>query len=333
MHSYLLEMLECPVCHGKLKWSILEQTGDRIETGEAICESCKANYPIREEIGIFLTPDLPREDLWEQTTSRLTQYLQENPELENKLMNVPVETLAPTDQLYRSLVLDERGFFDYAKVARELSFKGIYTEEYLKCWDKQFDYVLELLSMTSEPVVDIASGQGYLVERMASNLKPPIVATDFSLSILRQDRLRLKHFGLYDQISLLAFDARRTPFKKDSIKNMTTNLGLANIQEPKDLIQELKRINKDIFLSITHFYPENDQLNILEARNFGIDTLIIKDMLLSIFADNNWNAKFENECKGKALPSPLSDIFEGASADAFPVVETLLEWGVIVAKK
>ena len=23
MHTYLIEMLECPVCHGKLEWSVL----------------------------------------------------------------------------------------------------------------------------------------------------------------------------------------------------------------------------------------------------------------------------------------------------------------------
>lgn len=333
MHSYLLEMLECPICHGHLHWSITKRNGDRIETGEAICATCNANYPIREEIGIFLTPDLPRNDLWEQTSSQLTQYLQQNPEIEHQLLNVPLETLAPADQFYRSLVLDEQGDFKNAKEARELSFKGLYTEEYLECWNRQLNYVLDKLAVFDGPIVDIASGQGYLVEKIARTLSRPVIATDFSLSVLRRNRLRLKYFGLYDHISLLAFDARHTPFKKDSIKTITTNLGLSNIQEPKELLQELRRINNKRFISISHFYSEADEPNISEARKLGIDSLVIKDKMLSYFAETGWEVKLENECTGKAMPTPQSVIFEGASIDLFPVNDTMLKWGVLIVSK
>ncbi len=40
MHTYLMEMLECPVCHGTLQWDVLDEEGDRIEEGiAAIMES------------------------------------------------------------------------------------------------------------------------------------------------------------------------------------------------------------------------------------------------------------------------------------------------------
>jgi uncharacterized protein YbaR (Trm112 family) len=67
MHSFLLEMFACPACYGTLKWEILEQRDDRIEAAEALCTACTAAYPVREGIGLFLTPDLPRNDLWEQS--------------------------------------------------------------------------------------------------------------------------------------------------------------------------------------------------------------------------------------------------------------------------
>lgn len=75
MHGYLIEMLECPACHSELAWTVAERCGDRIETAEARCTACDVVYPVREGIGTFLTPDLPREDLWEQVDSQLMQHL------------------------------------------------------------------------------------------------------------------------------------------------------------------------------------------------------------------------------------------------------------------
>ncbi len=65
--TFLLEMLECPACHGTLEWNITEYHGDHIETAEALCLACNALYPIREGMAVFLTPDLPCEDWWEHT--------------------------------------------------------------------------------------------------------------------------------------------------------------------------------------------------------------------------------------------------------------------------
>jgi len=73
MQTYLLNMLECPACHGALEWHITEYRGDRIEAANALCVTCGAVYPVREGIALFLTPDLPREDLWEQVDSQLSE--------------------------------------------------------------------------------------------------------------------------------------------------------------------------------------------------------------------------------------------------------------------
>ena len=65
MHTYLIEMLECPVCHDKLEWTINERGEGRIEAAEARCSGCDAAYPVRDGIGLFLTPELPRNDMWD----------------------------------------------------------------------------------------------------------------------------------------------------------------------------------------------------------------------------------------------------------------------------
>lgn len=72
-------------------------------------------YPVREGIGIFLTPDLPRNDYWEASQSGLLGFLKDHPEIERGLMGSPVESLNPTDQFYRSQVLDLTGRYAEAR--------------------------------------------------------------------------------------------------------------------------------------------------------------------------------------------------------------------------
>jgi len=167
MHTYLIEMLECPLCHGELEWEITRRRGERIEGAEACCKECAAVYPVREGIGLFLTPDLPRNDLWQQVDSQLARYLREHPKVEQRLMKSPEDELAPADLFYRALVLEERGEYQAAKTIEEKSNQGMYAAEYLTCERSQRDYVIERLSESNGPIVDLASGRCYLVEEMA----------------------------------------------------------------------------------------------------------------------------------------------------------------------
>jgi uncharacterized protein YbaR (Trm112 family) len=66
MQEFLIEMLECPSCHGELNWKVIQHKGDRIEEAEVNCKKCGNTYPVKEGIGLFLTPDSPRNDLWEK---------------------------------------------------------------------------------------------------------------------------------------------------------------------------------------------------------------------------------------------------------------------------
>jgi len=47
------------------------------------------------------------------------------------------------------------------------------------------------------------------------------------------------------------------------------------------------------------------------------------------FVEVGWNTKIENSCIAKALPTPESEIFNGARADGLPVAPTQLEWCTI----
>jgi uncharacterized protein YbaR (Trm112 family) len=332
MHDYLAQMLACPSCRGDLAWTIDERHQDRIETAEARCTACDVTYPVHEGVGLFLTPDLPRDDLWELADSQLLRHLRDHPEIERRLLDVSLDALAPADQFFRAMVLEERGEYAEAKAAEELADEGLYTPEVRACRDSQTEYVLESLSAGDGPVVDLASGRCYLVEKMARTLQRPIVATDFSPRVLRRDRRWLEFLGLYDQVSLLAFDARRAPFKDGAIETLTTNQGLPNIKEPDELLRELRRIVAGTFLAIHHFYPEDDEANAAALRAVGLATLLFRRLALARFIEAGWQVEAANVRVGRALSTPAGVVLDGAGIDRFPVAETVLEWCVLVAR-
>jgi uncharacterized protein YbaR (Trm112 family) len=330
MHTYLIEMLECPVCHDKLKWTIGERSGDRIESAEAHCSACDAVYPVRDGIGLFLTPELPRNDMWEQVDSGVIKHLREHPEIERELMEVPLDTLAPAGRFFRALVFEERGKYHEAQIVENSANKDLYTPEYINCWNSQLDYVVEWLSETDGLIVDLASGRCYLVEKVVSKLNRTVVATDFSPSVLRRDRRWLESFGLYDHVSLLAFDARRTPFKDGAVETLTTNLGFPNIEKPGSLLRELRRIVAGKFLAVSHFFPEEDEVNAKVIREAKLETLLYKRRALEQFTEASWKAEVKNICVGGARPTPPGVVLEGARIDDLPVADTNLEWCVLL---
>jgi uncharacterized protein YbaR (Trm112 family) len=329
---FLVGMLQCPACHGALAWEVSKRLGDQIEEAEACCVPCGATYPVREGIGVFLTPDLPRKDLWEQVDSRLAEYLREHPEIEHQLLKVPLDALAPADQFYRALVLEERGEFAEAKVAADSARPRLYTAEYRACHERQIDCVVERLAVSDGPIVDLASGRCQLVEVLARRLTRSVVATDFSPRVLRRDLRWLQYLGLHGRVSLLAFDARRTPFKDGVAEALTTNLGLPNIEQPGRLLRELRRIVGGTFLAISQFYPEDDEANVEGLRQLGLSALLFRRSTLEHFAAAGWHVELANVCTGKAQPTPTGVVLEGAAIDAFPVAETSLEWCVLVAR-
>lgn len=329
MKKYLVEMLECPICHNRLIWQMEVENEDEIEQAEAYCTGCDAMYPVIDGIGIFLTPDLPRKDLWAEVESQLSLYLRSHPEQEKKLMEGPAEDLSPTDQQFRALVLDERGEYGKGKRVEELAHKNMYTREYKNCWDSQIDYILDNLEAFQGPIVDLASGRCYLVEKIASNLHRQVVATDFSPSVLRRNRKYFQYLELDHLVSFLAFDTRKTPFGDGPIEIMTTNLGLPNIEDPGDLLKEIKRIVNGTFLAISHFFPNEDDENHALIKQAGIEAFVYKESAMNHFSAVGWKSRIENSCIANALPTPDSEIFEGARADGLPVAPTQLEWCTI----
>ena len=132
-------------------------------------------------------------------------------------------------------------------------------------------------------------------------------------------------------MSLLAFDARHTPFKTGAVQSLTSNLGSPNIRAADDLLRELHRIIAGTFLVISHFYPEDDEANARKMHELGLERFLYRSTALESFAQTGWRVDVANACLGKAHPTPTGVVLEEAGIDALPYAETTLEWCVLVA--
>jgi ubiquinone/menaquinone biosynthesis C-methylase UbiE/uncharacterized protein YbaR (Trm112 family) len=329
MQEYLIGFLECPSCHGSLNWKIIQRIGKRIEEAEIKCNSCSANYHVHKSIGVFLAGEIERNDLWKKADSGLIKYLKSNPDVKQELMNTPINELTPADQFFRAMVLEEQGLYIEAKEIERIANSGLYSGQYQFCWQKQIDYILVRLADNISPVLDIASGRGYLLEKMVNKLNCPVIGSDFSLTVLQRNLQYLKAKGLYEKVSLLAFDARVTPFKDGALANITTNLGLPNIEHPGSLLKELHRILSGNFFAITHFFQEDDELNAKIIHEAGLDKFLYQQTALEQFSDAGWIVEIRNNCEGVAKPTPEGEVLKGAKIDGLPVTETILNWCVL----
>lgn len=333
MHKQYMDMLECPICHGDLQWHIKDENSDRIINSQIICKSCGADYEVRDEIAVFLTPDLPRNDLWEQGESALEKYFKENPHIFQRLMSTPEEELSGADYWAKGTYFESKGQYEVSSKMFEKAFEKIYTADYINGWDSQKNYIVKSITDSSKPVVDIASGKGYLVEKLLKETDNYVVATDFSPTILMRNKEYYIFKGLYDRLSLIAFDARRTPFKNSSIELMTSNLGLPNIEKPGSVVSELLRIAKDTFMSVMYFIDNSDTVHLDFFEKYSTTAYATRDNAIETFEKCGWDVEIVNSFIADVEPTPKGVILEGLQIDGAPLEDTKYEFCIVAAKK
>lgn len=319
MLDFLLEILQCPSCAGVLSWGIDERSANRIHQGKATCTLCGAVYPVRDDIAIFLTSDLPIEDYWQQADDRLTTMFSQHLGLLDQLQ----ASTNPADQFFWGMVLQEQGRFKEAEVVMRQAERGLYTPAYLEGMERQINHVVR---RATGPVVDMASGRGVLVERLLRSGIKPVVATDFSPRVLRQNRRRFEVIGLYEHLSLMVCDSRKTPFKDNSIPTLTSHVGLSNVQG--NAVPEWKRISAGRLLATHFFFPDDDDANRHAAHELDLEPMLFEDSTRQVFTAADWQLEVANSYLAVASPTPKSDLL-GAGIDALPVADTELMWCVL----
>lgn len=327
-----IDGLRCPKCGGALDWNVSRREGGRILTADVTCGECGAGYCVKDGIGMFLTPELQRNDLWESSRTGLEEYLSRNPDVERELLETPLEDMSPVDLHYRGVALRRRGRTEEAERASRAASEGMYGPQRDRCLKEQLDFVVSEVRRRGEPVLDLASGEGTLARRLALETDVSLTVSDFSPSVLRRDLEWFSEEEGGGGVSLMAFDARRTPFADGSIPFMTSCLGLQNIEEPGSLLKELRRVVSGIFMSVSQFYPEDDTENGKLIREYGLERLMYRDRCLEEFRRAGWSAVTVNECFAEEVPPPPGRILRGARVDALPACPTTLLWCVVIAE-
>jgi len=95
------------------------------------------------------------------------------------------------------------------------------------------------------PVVDIASGPGgsYCVPMMEHGGSDGLfVMSDLGEPVMHAWREHLREVGWADRCSLMVFDARRMPFRSESIPVVTSAVGLENIPMNRPAYEEIARV-------------------------------------------------------------------------------------------
>lgn len=332
MKKQFIKMLVCPMCHHELTWNIVDESETRVINAQVACTSCHEKYEVRDEIAVFLTDALTRNDLWEQGENGLIKYLDEHTDIYDRLMTSEEESLNGADYWYKASYFEMKRNFNESSRMYKKAFKKIYTKEYIDGWDSQMDYIVNQMN-ADEPIIDIASGKGYLIEKLLRETENDVVATDFSPTILLRNKAYYQSKGLYEKLSLIAFDARKTPFRTQSIVNMTSNMGIQNIEQPGAVVDELSRISKNRFMSVMIFIDESDKTHLEMFSKMGGDTYATRKSALKVFNKANWDVEVINSFTANIKPTPVGEIIKDAGIDGFPVKDTRVEFCIIDASK
>jgi uncharacterized protein YbaR (Trm112 family) len=331
MMDELTSILVCPACHGALDWRDSLRVGLRIVQGKAVCSQCRADYPLREGIGVFFPSHPKPDDLWEQVDRETIEFLHGEPVRAHRLMDAPLESLGPTDLLVRGFVHESRQEFGAAKIANDLAVEGLYTPEFRAASKSQMRFLKERLADRPGPIVDLASGRGSLLEFLLSGASQEFVGTDLSTRVLLRDQRFFDFLGLGSKLSLLALDARHTPFADHSVPTLVTNVGLANIENPGPLLRELRRAVSGEFLAITIFYPETEGSNADMIRRLKLEPLLYRRSAVREFEQAGFSVQVSNSILARARPTPPGVIMHEIRPDRLPVVEAELECCTLVA--
>lgn len=97
-------------------------------------------------------------------------------------------------------------------------------------------------------IVDIASGRGMLLTKLAEKVKDSVhlIATDLSFDILMYDRIKLKKINPTVRVSFIACDATAMPLKSGFADMVVSFFGIANMLGIVDKgVKEAARITKE----------------------------------------------------------------------------------------
>lgn len=201
---------------------------------------------------------------------------------------------------------------DYEALDKEI--EGMKSRQERQNQQRILDTLAAELSGETGYIVDIASGRGMLLSRLAAGLKDSVhlIATDLSFEVLMYDRIKLKKINPRLRVSFIACDAANMPLREGSADAAVSFYGIMNMVGLTEKgIEEASRIVKDggRFLNSTIF---------IEKYSRGYEAL--RESCLESGAAGGENAylkEYAQQLHGKYFSKADCDvIYEGVYQEA-----------------
>jgi len=121
-------------------------------------------------------------------------------------------------------------------------------------------------------VVDIATGRGMLLNRLAKNAKNEfnLVCTDLSFVVLKADREKIKKHNPKIKVSFIACDATNLPFLDNSYDLVLSLMGISNMGDliPNALLETHRILKRGHFLLNGTIIIEENSIGYKTLREF-----------------------------------------------------------------
>lgn len=204
MRLKVIKILQCPKCGSELSIIKIERLlRDRMVEGDLLCPYCKNKFPVVNEIICFVPRELKK--------------TQNDIEKEKKK-------------------IFKRDFDD--------TWKEGFSKEELKALKSEWNWMIERLNIKESKIhLDWATGTGRFLRNITKIGEGEKIALDKGYGDCLGLKELLKKLHRYKLVSIICADARKLPFKDNSVDTISSWHGLDE-RKMEDAIRESKRILK-----------------------------------------------------------------------------------------
>ncbi len=263
MTKEVLKILQCPICGGSL---ILNTTLN--------CENCGANFPIVDDIMVFLTSENLQEFLREPWGKELLK--DEFGKFISSTHNV--SEIQKTVEQVESEALKKHK--DYA--IPDLNFP----KELSLAIEKSRELLAEKANIkTAHRILDWPTGGGFFLEYLVKIVSEDalIIAIDINFGQLAVTKAYLDKIGKGKNIIFVVSDARNMPFKDNIFQAVTAWGGIVEIPKSQRAVKESYRVmEKNGWFGISgDLYKENSE-SFRIAKKLNLEAMATKERLKKV---------------------------------------------------
>ncbi len=261
------DILRCPKC------------GCRVTT-TLLCNQCGSQYSHQHGVYNLISLDLSSEqeylyrgDIHDDLNSILGEsYLSRNFSVESE---------------------NPQGFEERENEAAD-HYYSLFNEETKLAFEKQDEYMRQVIASLSGVVCDLATGGGTMLQMILDSHNPQI--TDIVCTDINELELictRYRRNGSRSNVSYVATDGRYMSFKDDSFDYVTSFAGFGNIPDAEKVAAEIYRVLKPGGkILIKGNYIEKDSRSFELARSIGVERGLVEELL----TDDLRSAGFTDIC-------------------------------------